>query len=566
MTAQRRSPLLRMAILLCGILLYQGNGYANVFACNAGAGGIGGTGVTANGGGIGGTGAAAHGSGIGGTGIVVAGGGIGGTGQLAGTVLFSVGLVEAQSQGQSRALVKGAQVCAGDILQTGKAARVQLNMADGGTILLRPNSRLVIETFVYDGVEDGTERSELVLLEGGMRTITGAVGKRHKDAYGIRTPNARISIRGTDHETIYVPASPFGQPAPIAPGTYNRVISGATVLQTGKGAVLLGPNQTGFAGMYGVAPVMLDKPTPLFGNSATRPNNSGKQASLEKHTEKWALENSHEHDFGIAAGTNELVEPIKLGDGELELHNGLKGSTAESSSFMVGAQAGSRILAVGGVQASSPGSSLLINEQRLPFAVSNDATRFNFLANNAPLVDSGDEDLGEVDVHWGVYAGGVSFDSTGKAVAVDFHHFVYAKSGATPPEVISAMTGAASFSSIFGYTKPSDEMGGVGGNIGLNVNVRLGANAAVTSYNIKVTDAHARNWSGTFSGDVPLGDFAQNGLNLIVSCTGASCGSGIGTGSAVGILVGPKANGLISAYGLSTTTGQNVVGTAVLSR
>jgi hypothetical protein len=40
----------------------------------------------------------------------------------------------------------------------------------------------------------------------------------------------------------------------------------------------------------------------------------------------------------------------------------------------------------------------------------------------------------------------------------------------------------------------------------------------------------------------------------------------VGSGTAVGILVGPSANGLISAYGLSTTTGQNVIGTAVLSR
>ncbi len=567
MSTLRNSSFLRTAILLCGLFVAPGVAWANAGVCTPEAGGIGGTGAPSLGSGIGGTGTTANDGGIGGTGATAMGGGIGGTGQMAGKVLFAVGRIEVQSPGRTRMIAKGDPVCAGETLQTGKNALVQLSMADGGTVLLRPNSRLTIETFVYHGVEDGSERSELALLEGGMRTVTGAIGKRHKEAYGIRTPNAEISIRGTDHETFFVPAPQAGQLAPVEPGTYNRVISGATVLQTEKGKLLIGPNQTGFAALHGAAPVMLEMPPPLFGDPITKPDKHNKQAVPETRSDRETLENSGAGNPETAAEGDGLVTPIKLGDGEIELHEGLKAtSPAESSSFMVGAQTGSRIREVGSVRASDSGSHLLLNAQELPASVSNNATHFNYLANGASLVNSGDEDLAEADINWGIYAGGVSFDSNGNAIPVDFHHFVYAKSGATPPEVISTMTGSASFSNLFGFTPPTDELGGIGGSVNLNVNVSLGANAAVTSYNVGVIDAHARNWNGTFNGNVPLGTFAQTGVPLAVSCTGASCGSGVGSGTAVGILVGPSANGLISAYGLSTTTGQNVVGTAVLSR
>jgi len=258
------------AILLCGLMT------GNTFAANdpMKEGGIGGTGSAANNKGIGGTGTPMNG-GIGGTGMPM-NGGIGGTGAqpkdesvkaiLAGKVLFIVGQVEAQNSGQVRSLAKGDSVRVGDTLSSAKGATLQLRMEDGGTIVLRPDSQLSIENFVYSGVQDGNERLALALLRGGFRAVTGEIGHLHKENYSIHTPNAEVGILGTDHETVFVPADQQGQIAGVEPGTYNHVISGATILHSQQGKLRIQPNQTGYAGLSGASPAIIGTPLPIFGD------------------------------------------------------------------------------------------------------------------------------------------------------------------------------------------------------------------------------------------------------------------------------------------------------------
>ena len=54
------------------------------------------------------------------------------------------------------------------------------------------------------------------------------VGKFNRNSYTLRTPTATIGIRGTDHETYYIPpGSPDGEP-----GIYDKVFAGETSIQT----------------------------------------------------------------------------------------------------------------------------------------------------------------------------------------------------------------------------------------------------------------------------------------------------------------------------------------------
>ena len=226
-------------------------------------GGIGGTGTPAMHGGIGGTGAPAMHGGIGGTGLHPDA--EAGNHSLAGKVLFVIGQVEAQNLGKVRALTKGASVRVGDTLKSGSGATLQVRMEDGGTLVLHPESQLTIESFEYNQAHDNNEHMALVLLNGGLRAVTGEIGHLHKENYLIRTPNAQIGILGTDHETRFVPAPQPGDTAVVAPGTYNHVISGGTVLQAAQGKLMIKPNQTGFASLNGASPVMIVRPLPIFG-------------------------------------------------------------------------------------------------------------------------------------------------------------------------------------------------------------------------------------------------------------------------------------------------------------
>jgi hypothetical protein len=166
---------------------------------------------------------------------------------IAGHVMFVNGNVQiSNTADQTRILQKGDVVSESDTVITAKNSTAQIKMRDGGYIVIRPDSRLKFDSFIFSGEEDGSERSFFSLLKGGIRAITGLIGHRNKKSYRITTPDSTIGIRGTDHETYVVTAdSPLAAVAPI--GTYNKVNRGETTITTKKGMISVLPNQMGFA-------------------------------------------------------------------------------------------------------------------------------------------------------------------------------------------------------------------------------------------------------------------------------------------------------------------------------
>ncbi len=91
-----------------------------------------------------------------------------------------------------------------DEIHVGADGRAQLRMIDHALISLQENTVLQIKNYQYQ--KGGKNNSALMeLLSGGLRTITGAIGKGNKKAYELRTPLATIGIRGTDYEVEIVP-------------------------------------------------------------------------------------------------------------------------------------------------------------------------------------------------------------------------------------------------------------------------------------------------------------------------------------------------------------------------
>jgi hypothetical protein len=116
---------------------------------------------------------------------------------------FATGDVAAVNKaGQSRALAKGAQVEEGETINT-NAGRAQLRFTDGAYVSLQPQSEFRIDQYRYEGKQDGSERTYLSLLKGGLRTITGLVGRTNKKNYQVSTTVATIGIRGTEYTIQY---------------------------------------------------------------------------------------------------------------------------------------------------------------------------------------------------------------------------------------------------------------------------------------------------------------------------------------------------------------------------
>lgn len=120
---------------------------------------------------------------------------------VAGRADFIIGNVEAvAADGSRRALTKGSEISVGDAINTAAGARAQVRFFDGGFISLQPNTQFRVDEFNYKNKTDGEEKGFFSLLKGGLRAITGAIGKVNRNTYKVYTATATIGIRGTGYK------------------------------------------------------------------------------------------------------------------------------------------------------------------------------------------------------------------------------------------------------------------------------------------------------------------------------------------------------------------------------
>lgn len=151
----------------------------------------------------------------------------------AGKVEFVIGNVAVIGpDGRSRPLTKGADIDAGDTIQTGNG-RAQVRFIDGGFISLTPDTEFKVNEYNYSGKADGTEKGFFGLVKGGLRAVTGAIGHTNKKTYIVNTPVATIGIRGTEFL------------ATMDQKLVVRVGDGAIYLVNGAGDIVLYKGQSG---------------------------------------------------------------------------------------------------------------------------------------------------------------------------------------------------------------------------------------------------------------------------------------------------------------------------------
>jgi hypothetical protein len=114
----------------------------------------------------------------------------------AGMVVASRGEVIAMSNGDSRELKQGGFIFVKDEITTSKRSFAVLQFVDGAKVTVRPDSVMIVETYLYTG--DGEDATTLSLLSGGLRVITGAMAKSNPENYKVRTPVALMGVRGTE--------------------------------------------------------------------------------------------------------------------------------------------------------------------------------------------------------------------------------------------------------------------------------------------------------------------------------------------------------------------------------
>ncbi len=119
----------------------------------------------------------------------------------AGRVDFAMGDVQAVStDGNRRALTRGSSVMSGDTIITTSRGRAHIRFSDGAYISLKPNTNFRIDEYRYKQEAGGENRGFFSLLRGGLRTVTGFIGRKNRNAYRMKAAVATIGIRGTHYD------------------------------------------------------------------------------------------------------------------------------------------------------------------------------------------------------------------------------------------------------------------------------------------------------------------------------------------------------------------------------
>jgi hypothetical protein len=215
--------------------------------------------------------------------------------QVAGTITnLSGALMARKADGALKVLGVKSEVEQGDTLVSEKGTYAQIRFIDGSVITLKPNTTFKIEAFAYASDKPAEDSASFSLVKGGLRSITGLLGKRNKEKFALKTPTATIGIRGTTFDADYVeesaeslaarqdylmastadlgnsmpvkplqlaqapvipkpPSGPAGGSA-LVPGLYVHVIDGLISLSN-KGGV-----QNFSAGQFGFTPSLVQPP------------------------------------------------------------------------------------------------------------------------------------------------------------------------------------------------------------------------------------------------------------------------------------------------------------------
>ena len=118
--------------------------------------------------------------------------------QPVGSVVHVQGIASAQKPGEAaRFIQKGDPLNQGDVVTTAGRGYAVIELKDGSKMTLRPDTAFAVTEYREGTSDDGMLMS---LLKGGMRAVTGALGKRNPQGVRVNAGTATIGIRGTSFD------------------------------------------------------------------------------------------------------------------------------------------------------------------------------------------------------------------------------------------------------------------------------------------------------------------------------------------------------------------------------
>lgn len=161
--------------------------------------------------------------------------------QLAGTLSVR------KADGSVRILSQRSQVENGDTVNTERDSYAQIRFTDGAQLTLKPNTSVRIDNVTYAQDKPKEDSFLYRLVKGGLRAVTGIVGKRSQDKYEMGTATATIGIRGTTFsaDDCVSAREQSADCARLDAAVYVGVADGEVVVRNGQGELGLSAGQFG---------------------------------------------------------------------------------------------------------------------------------------------------------------------------------------------------------------------------------------------------------------------------------------------------------------------------------
>lgn len=182
---------------------------------------------------------------------------------------------------EARTPREGAPIYPGDDIQTGADAIVVIAFKDRSLLSVEPSTRFRIEDYSHQRAGQADSMS-LRLLRGGLRTLTGLIGKARPEALKIHTQLATIGIRGTGMDircdgpcaegSRTLPAPAENRPPAANDGLFATVWEGRIFIGIQGSETDIDSGQTGFAGPTGPVRLLAQVPAWMQNFASPRPD------------------------------------------------------------------------------------------------------------------------------------------------------------------------------------------------------------------------------------------------------------------------------------------------------
>lgn len=189
-------------------------------------------------------------------------------------------LIAKHLDGTTKVFSVKSEVQEGDTLSTERDTYARIKFLDGGEVVMRPESQLKVAAYSFNQAKPESDSVLMDMLKGGLRAVTGLVGKRNHDAVNFRATTATIGIRGTHFGALICQNDCGGVPTvtgkPPENGLHVDVADGAIVVRNAAGQQVISAGQFGFVRSATTPPIIVP---PQQGVPVTMPSSIAQNSS-----------------------------------------------------------------------------------------------------------------------------------------------------------------------------------------------------------------------------------------------------------------------------------------------